>query len=262
MPLVGFENDQGERVKFEDAWKLERFGGLPVEVLHKMYLEQLGSNRPDGLSVTNLLGCARKAFLEKRDEFYENPRFMYARFRGTMIHSILEGANQLYKPGEIISENRYFRKIPRTNILLSGKIDKYIVSSQTLEDYKTIDDTKIASLVKELPEDYIWQANIYKWILEGQGLPVRRIRIHFFSFKYCYTSGEENLIQAKWSDPRWEKIPACPIYTKAQVEDFITHRVKDIMRSEMPPVVETGKRWMCMACPFAKTICWPGGTPR
>jgi hypothetical protein len=262
VPLIGFIDDHGVQITFEECWRRQRFAGLPVEVLFRIYLNSVSDNRPDGFSVTEILGCPRKAYLSKKEEYFENPRFMYARFRGTMIHSILEDTNKMYKEGEIISEQRFSRKVPRTGVLLSGKIDKYVVPLETLEDYKTIDDDRVKGLVEALPEDYIWQSNSYGWILGAKGYKVRNIKIHFFSFKYGYTSGEECLISPKWGDPKWAKIAPCPVYGHDQIEDFLTHRVKDITRSEIPPVIHPGKRWICPSCPFAKSHCWKEGLPK
>ena len=261
MPLIGFINDHGVRVTFEECWKLPRFAGLPTEVLYRIYLNSISDARPDGLSVTECLGCARRPYLAKREPYYENPRFIYARFRGSMVHSILEDTNKMYKPDTIISEKRYFLKVPGTETTISGKIDKYIIPSQTLEDYKTIDDDRIKKLVVELPEDYIWQSNIYGWLLKAANHIVKNIKIHFFSFKYGYTSGEECLIVAKWGSPEWAKIKPCPVYDHTRIEDFLKHRVRDIMRSEIPPPVGPDKRWICPSCPF-KEKCWKEGVPK
>jgi hypothetical protein len=147
--------------------------------------------------------------------------------------------------------------VPGTNVDLSGKIDKYIIDEQCLDDYKTIADDKVEDLVKKLPEDYIKQTNTYAWILEGNGIPVKKIRIHFFSWKYCYTTGEKCLIGAGWFKPKWENVPSVPLLKLSQVEDFLVHRVKDVTRSEMPPPIGYEDRWMCQGCPFKET-CLPG----
>lgn len=262
MSLIGFQDDQGVQVSFEKCWTLQRFAGLPVEVLYRIWLNSISDRRPDGLSVTELLGCPRKAYLSKTEEYYENPRFMYSRFRGTMVHSILEDTNKMYAPNTIVSEKRYFLEIPRTNVTISGKIDKYIIPTATLEDYKTIDDDRVKKLVDGLPEDYIWQSNIYGWLLRAANHIVKAIKIHFFSFKYGYTSGEECLISPKWGNPTWAKIPACPVYDQRRIEDFLKHRVKDITRSDIPPIIGPDKRWICPSCPFARTHCWKEGLPR
>jgi len=253
MPLIGFKDDSGNQVTFEEAWKLKSFSGLPTEVLYRIYLSSVSDSRPDGLSVTELLGCTRKAYLKKKVNYYDNPRFMYSLFRGTMCHSILEDTNRLYPPNKIISEKRYHRLVPGTNVNLSGKIDKYIIEDQCLDDYKTIADDKIEDLVKKLPEDYVKQTNIYAWILEGNGIPVKKIRIHFFSWKYCYTTGEKCLIGAGWYKPKWEVIPSVPLLRLSQVEDLLIHRVKDVMRSEIPPPIDADNRWMCQGCAFKQT---------
>lgn len=257
MPLIGFKDDTGKQVTFEECWKLKHFAGLPVEALYRIYLSSTSESRPSGFSVTELLGCARKAHLKKKTEYYENPRFMYALFRGTMLHSILEDTNRLYAPDAIISEKRYHRRVPGTNVDLSGKIDKYVIDEQCLDDYKTIADDKVEDLVKKLPEDYVKQTNIYAWILEGNGIPVKKIKIHFFSWKYCYTTGEKCLIGAGWFKPKWENIPSVPLLKMSQVEDFLVHRVKDVTRTEMPPPIGHDDRWMCQGCAF-KERCWPG----
>lgn len=257
MPLIGFVNDEGEKISLDDTWKRESFAGLPVEILFRMHLSYIQEARPDGLTVTGLLGCARKSYLQRTREYYANPRFLYAMFRGTMIHQMLEGTNALYDSGTMMYEKRYHRIIPGTTIDLSGKIDKYIFASRTLADYKTIADAKIPRLARELPPDYIMQANIYKWILEGNGHKVDRIVIHFIGWKYVYTSGQKALLDSSWSNPKWLEIPECAIYTTSMIEDFITHRAKDITRQEMPPPVKPKDRWMCTGCSFNKDVCWP-----
>lgn len=256
MPLIGFVNDEGERLSFEETWKRESFGGLPVEVLYRIYLTQSAESRPDGLTVTSLLGCARKAYLQRTEPYYGNPRFLYALFRGTLIHEMLEGTNSLWDPKRIISEVRFHREIPGTGIVLSGKIDKYLVQEQRLDDYKTIKDKKVPELEKAIPEDYVRQANIYRWILDGNGYPVKSIKIIFVSFDFVYTTGEVCLIEPKWTKPRWARLPTVPMLRMSAIEDLLVHRAKDIVRNTLPPPVEASNRWQCIGCPF-KSHCWP-----
>lgn len=258
MGLIGFVNDEGEKLTFEQTWTRESFGGLPVEVLYRIYLNQISDPRPNGLTVTGLLGCARRAFLQRTEPYYANPRFLFALFRGSMVHTILEGTNVLWDPKRIISEVRYHREIPGTGITLSGKIDKYLIEEQRLDDYKTIDDTKVAGLEHTLPEDYVRQTNIYRWLLEGNGLPVKSIRIIFVSFKYVYTTGEICLLGAGWSKPRWARLPEVPMLRMSAIEDLIVHRAKDITRKALPPPIEASGRWMCSSCSF-KDKCQPEG---
>ena len=62
--------------------------GFPFEVLKGIY-DGINKERPDGLSVTMLLGCPRAVTLEKLTDFYTDPNDDYAAFRGTLVHGLL-----------------------------------------------------------------------------------------------------------------------------------------------------------------------------
>lgn len=126
MGQIGWiDPTDGKKRSFEDALAeaeaYGEWGGFPYEVLSGIFRQSKGEDRPDGISVTQLLGCARKVHLEKLHEYYATVESNYAAFRGVIAHSMLEK----FKPPETTVERRFYRMY--RGIPISGQMDSIMV---------------------------------------------------------------------------------------------------------------------------------------
>jgi hypothetical protein len=124
MPQLGWLSpDSGKEVPFDEALaSAEAYGswmGFPFEILRGMYEQLDKSDRPDGVTVTQLNGCARSKHLDATEEYFSDPLQNYPAFRGTLAHAMIEK----FKPAGAIIEERYFRKY--RGIEISGQIDSW-----------------------------------------------------------------------------------------------------------------------------------------
>ena len=109
MPQVGWTDPAtGKQQTFSD-WlaEAEAYGSameLPYEVLEGIRQQLDKSDRPDGITVTQLNGCARAIHLEQLLDYYSEPMQNYAAFRGTLAHAMVEK----FKPSDAIIETRYY----------------------------------------------------------------------------------------------------------------------------------------------------------
>ena len=133
MPQIGWIDPvDGKKRDFEqvlaEAEAYGSWGGYPFEVLSGIHQQSQGHDRPDGISVTMLLGCARKVHLDKLHEFYGTVESNYASFRGVISHAMLEK----YKPPATVVERRFFRSY--RGLPISGQMDSISVSIEGITD--------------------------------------------------------------------------------------------------------------------------------
>lgn len=126
MPQVGWRDPANGREEPFQYWLDEaaRYGealGYPYEVLAGMARQLSGDHRPEGFSVTMLLGCARAEWLEANNDFYADPQSNYAAYRGTVGHAMLEASPH---PAAVV-EHRFWRLYRGEP--LSGQLDKFMV---------------------------------------------------------------------------------------------------------------------------------------
>lgn len=135
MQIGWIDPADGKKRSFEEALaEAEAYGswaGWPYEVLLGIYKQSRGEDRPDGISVTQLLGCARKVHLDKLNEFYGTVESNYAAFRGVIAHSMLEK----FKAEHTIVERRLWR-IHR-GIPMSGQLDYVGLTVEGIADNST-----------------------------------------------------------------------------------------------------------------------------
>lgn len=92
---------------------------------------------------------------------------------GTAVHKIIEDK----------TENKIDRlsiRFKSMDIKLSGKIDYYDLSEKTLYDFKI---TKVYS-GREIKKEYIYQLNIYKYLMELNGYQVDKLKLCYIYLDY------------------------------------------------------------------------------
>lgn len=126
-----------------------------------------GSGREDaGVSASQLTGCTRQTVLQHLYDYTADPERLWPAFRGTLGHDLVQRSPD---PGCTV-EVRYRRKYgPRDGDWLTGKMDEVDPRMALIRDYKTgskppdPDDVRLGGF----KESWVWQLNVYRWILAG-----------------------------------------------------------------------------------------------
>lgn len=249
MPQVGwYDPDTKRRGLFEEILEEAAMHGdamgFPYEVLVGMR-DQVSKERPDAMTVTSLLANPRHVKLERENDYFADPHSNYATFRGSIIHSILEG---LGDEGSVIEERitRDFRGTP-----ISGQPDTVRIRQTNgrtlLRDWKS---------TKELPKydnaytNHQQQVNLYRWLLgldpEKTDLEVVYISMDGVKIQPLKHGGESargrKITQQHWDDEKVE----------AFIEERLAlHNVEPILRYEDIPEEDM---WMCGYSPV-ENLC-------
>jgi len=114
------------------------------------------------ISPTRLLGCARKAYLEKEIDYTVGIETLYYSFRGSLLHLLFEK----FKTEDCLIEKKFEREWKGVKIV--GIPDKIDVHRKTLWEFKTVatvaDDFSLKWNNPRVRDQI--QANFYKWLVE------------------------------------------------------------------------------------------------
>ena len=125
-------------------------------------------NEPGTLSATTLLKGTKEIILTDRhfDEItVDASEEVWAVF-GTAVHSVLE-----HQEDEAFKEEKF--SVDVLDYKVTGKVDRYDMKHETIEDWKTASVWKV---IFHDFEDWKRQGLIYTWLLRQSGLNVRHIR--------------------------------------------------------------------------------------
>lgn len=140
MPLQGFLCElTGDRVSPEAclacAQTRPEQDGVLCPLAPPLVRGILANAQPRDLpaySVTELLGCPRKLVLAEHTPYWALPSSLYALFRGTLGHAIVE---QYHDAAEVVAEHRYYATFE--GMLLTGQPDVVYPAQRLVVDYKT-----------------------------------------------------------------------------------------------------------------------------
>lgn len=120
------------------------------------------------LSATTLLKGTKEIILENRhfDEITVDAADEVWAVFGTAVHAILE-----HQEDEAFKEESF--SVGVFDYKVTGKVDRYDMKNETIEDWKTASVWKV--IYKDF-EDWKKQGLIYAWLLKQSGLNVRHIR--------------------------------------------------------------------------------------
>ena len=130
---------------------------------------QNSRHNADGcLSATTLLKGTKEIILENRhfDEITVDASDEVWAVFGTAVHSILE-----HQEDEAFKEEAF--SVDVLDYKVTGKVDRYDMKHETIEDWKTASVWKV---IFQDFEDWKRQGLIYTWLLRQSGLNVRHIR--------------------------------------------------------------------------------------
>lgn len=253
MPQIGWLTDNGQPMLFDTALEIaEREGsweGLPFEVL-TVIRGQVTKERPDGISVTQLLGCPRKVFLERTNDFYQHPMDNWPAARGTLVHALLEVASGDGAEVEVRYEKEY------NGVTISGQPDS--VRAVGTGKRKLLRDWKSTNNLPKYDSAYSshkLQVNLYRWLL---GLDPRFTEIEVV---YISMDGVKAIPLKRGGTTKYGRVIADEIMSDEQVGAFLDKRlfVLDAQSKAGRPVayhnVEEDDLWNCAYCPV-KNACY------
>jgi len=137
------------------------------------YLEQSEASRAGiSHSVTTLLGCSRRYYLQQRVEYYEHPDEAVARYVGDAVHAYTDAL--LKDEVGYVGETRIFCQVPDDEghpFLLSGQADQRWFGTKVI-------DLKTTREIPAVPwSSHVAQVNAYAYMLghgwDERGQPLR-----------------------------------------------------------------------------------------
>jgi len=253
MSQIGWLSDNEQAFLFADALAISEAEGswnsIPHEVL-VLIKGQVTKERPDGISVTQLLGCPRKVFLEKTNDWYSHPIENWPQLRGTITHSILE------QTGGENSEVEVRHERVHNGITITGQPDSVRVlgrgKRRLLRDWKS---TGKLPYYDDAYSSHKLQTNIYRWLLQ---LDPRFTEIEIV---YISMEGIKAIPLKKGGVSRYGRQIANQVMTDEQVEVYLDVRLTQLynqMESGVPipyQSVDEEDLWNCPYCPVRR-ICY------
>lgn len=253
MAQIGWLSDSGKEVLFADALATAEAEGswnsIPFEVL-TLIKDQVTKERPDGISVTQLLGCPRKVFLEKTNDWFSHPIENWPALRGTLVHSLLEKTSGSNAEVEVRHSRTY------KGIEISGTPDSVRVlgtgKRRLIRDWKS---TNKLPYYDNAYSSHKLQTNVYRWLLE---LDPRFTEIEIV---YISMDGVKAIPLKKGGTTKYGRSIENQVWTDEQVEAFLDERLLtlDAQNKAGKPLeyhnVDEADLWNCAFCPV-KAICY------
>ncbi len=253
MAQIGWQSDQGKNVLFAEALTISEAEGswnsIPHEIL-VLIKEQVTKERPEGISVTQLLGCPRKVFLEKTNDWFSHPIENWPSLRGTLVHSLLEQTGGQNAEVEVRYEREY------KGVTISGQPDSVRVlghgKRRLIRDWKS---TAKLPYYDSAYSSHQLQTNIYRWLLE---LDPRFTEIEIV---YISMEGVKAIPLKKGGTTRYGRPIANQVMTDEQVEAYLDERLFTLYNQNTTGIplpyhkVDEEDLWNCAFCPV-KSICY------
>lgn len=253
MAQIGWVSDSGQNFLFADALAIsEREGSwnnVPHEILTLIH-EQVTKERPDGISVTQLLGCPRKVYLEKTNDWFTPPMDNWPTARGSIVHNILEETGGDNAIVEVRHEREY------RGVVLSGQPDSVRVlgtgKRRLIRDWKS---TNKLPYYDNAYTSHRMQTNIYRWLL--------RLDPRFTEIEIVYVSmdGVKAIPLKKGGTTRYGRQIENQVLSDEQVEAYLDERLMALAAQDEAgePIpyydVSEDDLWNCQFCPV-KNVCY------
>ena len=253
MAQIGWLDNNGRSVLFDDALAVSEAEGswndIPHEVL-TLIRAQVTKERPDGISVTQLLGCPRKVYLEKTNDWFEAPLSNWPALRGTIVHNILEETGGANSEVEVRYEREY------RGVTLSGQPDSVRVlgkgKRRLLRDWKS---TNKLPFYDNAYTSHRAQTNIYRWLLELEP------RFTEIEIVYISMDGVKAIPLKKGGTTRYGRQIENQVWDDEQVEAFLDERLMPLVAQfdNKRPIpyheVDEDDLWNCAFCPLSR-LCY------
>jgi len=282
MPLKGFKCNKGQ-------FSFDHCLSKCHECMPRFMLDSIvGFNDNDYhagkvITATSLLGCLREIYLQRKIDYYLQPKDLFYTWRGSLIHQLFERPSLDY----LLSEVRISRDLK--SLVISGQLDAYDTKTDTLYDIKTIKDEGLQFIAKNgCKESHRVQVSIYAWIMaEYYHKQPKDVKICYYSMSDFVITGQQNTLRLKLRhvpkisketnvanvvdtgkityDKKKELLvtydtPAVKVMTQEEVEAFIHPKAlvlqeafeKDIVP---PKCDEETQKWKCASYCGMKHLC-------
>ena len=203
------------------------------------------------ISATMLGGCRRQVRLQAEENYYGHPARLFAAFRGTLSHQVMESNPE---PG-CLYENRFEVLIPGFNTPLTGQVDKINVIRKKITDFKSKDR------LPDYPDDkHIMQLNVYRYLVmhgwpqvpftatfpngDVWDFPLNapaEIEIDQLELVYFSMSGVRTFSLDSGTDP-------LPIYSDDAVLSYIVEGMRELADPRLPEIPSDRN-------PFGNKLC-------
>jgi hypothetical protein len=123
-------------------------------------------HKGNNITVTSVIGCLRKTFLERTTPYYQKLSSLWYSSRGSWMHKVLEGIE-----GDVrwITEKRFFCKFQGVEV--SGQIDSFDKYNGHLYDYKTTLDKNVEYIEANGPKnEHVLQTSTYAYMMRQEGM--------------------------------------------------------------------------------------------
>jgi len=183
---------------------------LPLPLLKALWQDEVVGdpehyhNNPKSISVTTTQGCLLKAYLERTNDYAEQPGKLVARWSGTKLHKAIEDANQDGIDGE--AEVRVQRDLSR-GYVLDGCVD-WVNCNGDVCDWKTVQSQRRTYDEKHAEQLQIYHDMIdmdrgvnllagdnYVWQLDRKGVAVHKTHTMPEAMDRCIVRAE-SLVEA------------------------------------------------------------------
>lgn len=253
MAQIGWISDSGKNVTFAEALAVSEAEGSWSSVPHEVLVlikEQVTKERPEGISVTQLLGCPRKVFLEKTNDWFSHPLENWPALRGTLVHSLLEQTGGQGSEVEVRYEKEY------KGVTISGQPDSVRAlgsgKRRLLRDWKS---TNKLPYYDNAYSSHKLQTNIYRWLMD---LDPRFTEIEIV---YVSMDGVKAIPLKKGGTTKYGRQIENQVMTDEEVEVYLDDRLLtlDAQNKAGRPVayhnVDEADLWNCQFCPV-KPVCY------
>jgi hypothetical protein len=168
VPVVGFIDDSGDRVRFDDMRQGEGNFALPRPMLRALASGYRASDHygdADVISVTTLANPAQQVRLTERHDLFVLPDASLWAFFGTLGHGFFEG----FEGDDDIVERRLLIDFEGTKVGGTFDLIEKIDGEHHGRDYKIIGCYPLAQMqrdgVAKAKPEYALQANVYAYML-------------------------------------------------------------------------------------------------
>lgn len=217
--------------------KLTNRFNLPMPLFKAVENDKYSPGESD-YTTTQLAGVPARQLILKRQfwkDLTEDVADRIYSLSGQSKHVILERAAEFCDEYEFFAEKRFY--ITRHGKKIGGQIDLYDKADRVLWDWK---ETSVYVSYGDIKDEWIFQGNINRLLLEENGFPVSQI-INVA----LYRDWKKSQVSSKKDYPAYQvqqfEIPIWPI---EDTEEFITRRIEEFERAKaILPECSDGERW-------------------
>ncbi len=286
MPLGGFICDVLDApVAAHDCLACARSGALPgCHQTAPVIAGIMRGLRPDdpaaankaglGLTVTTLIGCARKARLMRDTMYWLKPSHSYWAYRGQLMHGV--AAQYADEADRVIAEKRFAMMVNTHDgqlVEVTGQPDLVLVDRKHIIDFKTIKSVPTGWRSYVCPEtDRVISEGVYalrrKWIdcphcrlgrheaktieliQEPRARPQHALQLSLYRLLLHRNGVEVNTGEVLYQDMDTQRRIVVELMRLEDAERYLIDRVSLARQSDLPPVlIDDDELWQCDFCP-------------